>query len=320
MTAQTRTNTIRSLRRGGAAFLALLLLALAGRAAAESPWTNISGMIATRRNAALSAMTTATAPSATPAVPVMNAPALPPLAEAAPGAPATSTALAMRMNSASTALAALGATTATAAATATADAKSGGDAKTLDLGRESDENEPLLATNLFKRPEILQLLGDAPRFIYNPLERPDPMVVPWVRRAAIYKELSALAEKMTADKKFDEAVVLYQRILALNDERYNGIARAKLVAIAELQNASALAALNATRATEPPVVLPAWVQDNTTGVIISRERDMCLVGNYMLHVGDSVPDYPDVKVATIAQSKVVYKIKNKSFEVSLKTN
>lgn len=319
MTAQTRTNTTRSLRRGGAAFLALLLFAAAGRtAAAESPWSNIATMITTRRNAALSALTTATTPSATPAVPVMNTPALPALAEVGGGA--TTGALAMRMGSAATALAALDTTTATATAGAMAAVKSGDPAKTLDLGHESEENEALLATNLFKRPEILQLLGDAPRFIYNPRERPDPMVVPWVRRAAIYKELSSLAEKLASEKKFDAAVVLYQRILALNDERYNGIARAKLVAIAEMQNASALAALNATRTMEPPVVLPAWVQDNTTGVIISRERDMCLVGNYMLHVGDAVPDYPDVKVATIAPSKVVYIIKNKSFEVTLKAN
>lgn len=319
MAAQTRMKITRNIHRHAAALcLALLLLAAASRAA-DSPWSNIAGLIGSRRGTAVP--TTSTAQGPAQPLPAAGTPAIPALAEV-PLEGAATTALAMRTGSAASALAALSTTSATAAAAigAALDGKNPELAKTLDLGHESEETEALLATNLFKKPDILRLLGNNPRFVYNPQERTDPMVVPWVRRAAIFKELSAQADKLMADKKFDQAVVLYQRILQLNDQRFTPIAHAKLVAIAEQQNAAALALLNSAKTAEPPVVLPPWVQDNTTGVIISRDRNMCLVGNYMLHIGDSVPDFPDVKVAAIAQSKVVYRIKAKTFEVSLKTD
>lgn len=302
----------------GALTTALLLAAtlMAGTAEAKSPWESIAEMIKAKQQAQATSTTTQTASLAAPLA--QGAPSVGPLLQETPyeGDAAATTASQTRMTgSAATALASMVGTTQTQAAKA----DPSDPAKALNLGLESDENEGLLATNLFKNKEIRRLLGDEPRFIYDPADRPDPMVAPWVRRAAIFKELSVVAEMLTAQGEFDQAVAVYQRILQLNDPRFSGVVHAKLTAIAERQNAAAVAAIQAQTAVEN-IELPAWIHDNTTGVIISPGREMCLVGEYMLRLGDSVPNYPEVRICEIAPSKVVYQIRNKTFEVVLNAN
>lgn len=312
MTRRNETGRVRGAL--GTALLALAALLLAGTAEATSPWESIANMIKAKQQAQLTSGTTPT--TATLAPPAINAaPGAAPLLKETPyegDAAAATTASQPRLTgSAASALALIQGTTQPLAAD--------GPAKALNLGLESEENEELLATNLFKNGEIRRLLGDEPRFIYDPADRPDPMVAPWVRRAAIYKELSATAEALTTQGEYDKAVAVYQRILQLNDPRFNGAVHAKLTAIAERQNAAAMAAVQAQTQVEH-IELPAWIHDNTTGVIISPGRDMCLVGEYMLRLGDSVPNYPEVKISQIAPSKVVYQIRNQTFEVVLNAN
>lgn len=189
----------------------------------------------------------------------------------------------------------------------------------IDLGQESDDQGDFLATDLFRRPEIRQLLGDEPRFIYDSAQRPDPMVVPWVRRAAIYKELSARAKDAIDAEDFQSAAELYVRIINMNDERYNDVARACLAEIQAREQDVQMAAVEALQAPEkePVIELPAWVADNTTGVIIEPGSGVCLIGDFMLAEGQTLPNYPDVKIATIEQKRVVYQIKDQSFEVKL---
>ena len=292
--------------------LVLLAVMLAAPASAKSPWEGIVEMIASRKAAARE-QTTATAGN------TLTVAALPMLREVPDEMAATSATQGRRP---SLAALALNKVTSASAETRLATALSGlpdRDPKETLLGRESDENESMLAVDLFKKTEIRRLLGDEPRFIYNPEERPDPMIVPWVRRAAIFKELSLAAETLTTLGQLDKAVEVYQRIMQLDDPRYNGIVQAKLQAIAEKQNKAVLI-MNAAKTVDEKVDLPAWIHDNTTGVIISPGHEMCLVGEYMLHSGDKVPNYPEVKVATITQRKVVYQIKSRTFEVVLNNN
>ena len=68
---------------------------------------------------------------------------------------------------------------------------------------------------------------------------------------------------------------------------------------------------------EEKIELPDWVRDNTTGVIVSDAENLCLVGESLLKVGDAVPNYPDVHVASIAGQGVTYQVKQKSFDVPL---
>jgi hypothetical protein len=189
--------------------------------------------------------------------------------------------------------------------------------KQMDLGLESEDGGALTATDLFKKAEIRRLMGENPRFTYQAGDLQDPMLVPWARNAAIFTELSTLADDFLKQKQFDKAAELYKRILGLNDARYHALALARLGEIAGL-NEKARAALAARDvAAEGPVELPAWVHDNTTAVIVSPGQNLCLVGEYMLAVGETLPNYPEVSVAAIDKDKVLYRVKSRTFEVSL---
>jgi hypothetical protein len=187
----------------------------------------------------------------------------------------------------------------------------------VDLGREVDENATMFATDLFKNAEILRMLGDRPRFVYQTNNRPDPMLVPWVRNQAIYNELSSQADALVEQGNVDGAVELYQRILAMNDIRFDALVRAKLTEISATQQQKDLA-LAETQPASEIVELPPWVYDNTNGVIIDPGKDLCLVGEYLLKKGDALPNYPDIFIDTISGKKVSYRYKDKTFEVALK--
>ena len=42
-----------------------------------------------------------------------------------------------------------------------------------------------------------------------------------------------------------------------------------------------------------------------------------MVGEYMLTVGETLPNYPEVKVASIEDDRVFYQVRNQTFEVEL---
>jgi len=187
----------------------------------------------------------------------------------------------------------------------------------IDLGKESDDSDSMLASNLFKKPEIRRMLGDEPRFIYNPGDKPDPMLVPWVRRAAIFKELMTQADALLAAGKIADAMKLYQRVADLRDPRYTAIVQAKLATIDSQLALESQKAIAGAVQTEIKVELPGWVHDNTTGALVTPTDAVCLVGDYMLHPGEAIPSYPEVRVASITPTSVTYQVKDKQFEVSV---
>lgn len=185
----------------------------------------------------------------------------------------------------------------------------------IDLGLESEENAALFATDLFKNQEIRRMLGDEPRFIYDPGRKPDPMLLLWVRNAAIFRELSEQAEALVEAEQFEEAIVLYQRVKELGEPQYHAAAQQKLTEIALLQQDLIEELVGET--TIENIELPPWVRDNTTGIIKSPGIDLCLVGEFMLRVGDVLPNYPEIEVASIEGKRVIYQIKHQTFEVEL---
>ncbi len=187
----------------------------------------------------------------------------------------------------------------------------------ISLGLES-EDAPVMATDLFQQPEIRQMLGDEPRFVYNPNGRPDPMLLPWVRNEAIFKELSAQAEALEEAGEYDAAIALYQRIQRMGDPRFNLIAQDKIMAIAQAQAAQVQSAMAEAYVPEIKVELPNWVAENTTGVIVGEDRSLCLVGDFMLAEGEALPNYPEVRVAAISDKLVTYQVQHETFEVELK--
>lgn len=192
----------------------------------------------------------------------------------------------------------------------------------IDLGLESDDQGDFLATDLFRRPEIRHLLGDSPRFIYDTAQRPDPMLVPWVRRSAIFNELSMQARDAMAVENYELAANLYHRIFDLNDPRFTEVARSKIEEIiskqSDLKVAETMAIAQVDQ--EDLVELPVWVIDNTTGVIIDSGSDVCLIGDYVLAEGSTLPNYPEVMIASIERKRVIYQIREQSFEVILENN
>lgn len=184
----------------------------------------------------------------------------------------------------------------------------------INLGKESEE-KPTFA-DLFKNPEVLGMLGQNPRFVYDPANRPDPMIFPPVRNSAIYMELTKVADKFVAEKKFDEALKVYQKILDLKDRRFLVDTRNKMAALESSLGSVATAALESSKPAHAE--LPPWVRDNTRGILLAQVQPMCLVGDYMLKAGDAVPSYPEVHVTAITKEKVTYSVGNQSFEVPVK--
>jgi hypothetical protein len=260
----------------------------------------------------------ATVPSASaPATLTVSAPAKAPAA-----APTPATAAAVPDEAAASAKAA-SAKAAPASSTASflAMAKSAiGLDDAAKLGLESDDKPAASATDLMKNPEIQRLLGDRLRFTYDSNGLQDPMMVPWVRNAAIFGELNAAAEAAVQANQLDKATEFYKRVLALGDARYTDVVTGKLTEIAGKKNAQAMALLasNPQAAVDLPVELPNEVRESTTAVLVgSGQPPQCLVGSDMLGVGQTVPKFPNVRVASIEKDKVVFQVKNKTFEVNL---
>lgn len=184
------------------------------------------------------------------------------------------------------------------------------------LGLEMEQPEAEPTGDLFDQPEVRRLLGEQPRFIYDINERPDPMMVPWIRAAVVFKDLEKLALSLMEQERLGEARQIYRLMLEIDDARVQAHAEAGLAAI--LDRERALAAANEREVMiEEVVELPPWVVENTTGVVISHTQNMALVGDYLLRVGDHLPNFPQVYVAEIADQSVTYELRGHTFDVEL---
>lgn len=198
----------------------------------------------------------------------------------------------------------------------------------IDLGREADEDPNVDRPNIFDDPKIRKMLGKDPDFIYSAEGLRDPMLVPWVRQMAIFKELVAEADELIAAEKYAEAKKLYDRLLAFRDDRFMNELLGKVDRlerlIAEKTEIERQSAMNAGLSIdlsedEPEPELPSWISDSTNGVLVGENgrNPLCMVGEAILHEGDSVPGYSHVKVAKITKKKVTYQIKDVTFEVDI---
>jgi len=181
----------------------------------------------------------------------------------------------------------------------------------INLGKESDE--PSSTRRLFEDPNVLRLLGDHPRFIYDAESRPDPMIFPPVRNAAIYTELSLEADKFVREGKLAAALENYKKIMDLHDRRFIVEVRNKIADLqASLYMQSDIPMEEAVKAE-----LPMWVSDNTRGVLFDALQPMCLVGDFLLRVGDAVPNFPGVRVAAIDKQLVIFEVAEAKFAIDV---
>jgi len=186
--------------------------------------------------------------------------------------------------------------------------------KTDDLGKESEE--PEMPETLFRTKEdVRKLLGEEPKFVYDPGDLPDPMIIPWVRREVIVRELIEMAQEKINEGRLQEAKKYLEEVL----REYPGSRHIK-EAKTELNRVKKMLAegYGPEGVRRPQLVLPSWVVSNTSGVIVDKQdptQSVVLVGDAILQVGDQVPDYDEVVVGEIKEKEVVYQYHGRKFPV-----
>lgn len=167
-------------------------------------------------------------------------------------------------------------------------------------------------------PALQKILGDSAVFVYDPQNKPDPMLIPWTRARVMFGELSAIAEQAIAQKNWQMAEIAYRQMLNdLNDPAYRAKGEAGLEKLGQIVAQDEAVRLQGTgKAVEAK--LPPWIAENTKSVIIDKVQPLCLVGSFILKVGDVVPRQPvNVTVTKIEPTAVHYQVQSKTFVVKV---
>lgn len=202
--------------------------------------------------------------------------------------------------------------------------------------READE-DPANPTDAFEQRGVENLLGTAPKFVYVP-QGISPMIIPWVREQVILEELQEEVSRLRSSGTPEDL----QKALEISRaaiEQYGGNPNAGW---ARQSEAALLDALRSPedREQEPmevvtgpqsdDVVLPAWIRENTLGVMIDQSNpggSLVLIGRDLLNPGQRVPRYSQVVVKEVGQSSVddivedgyvVYEFRNREFLVPVR--
>ncbi len=205
--------------------------------------------------------------------------------------------------------------------------------------READED---LAnpSDAIRRRGVENLLGAAPRFVYVP-QGISPMIIPWVREQVVLEELEMEVARLRATGRPENLQKALETVRRVN-EQYGANPNAAWARAAETTLLAQLRAPDeATDQPERPievvqgpsaeeVILPAWIRDNTKGVMFDKEnpgRSMVLVGRDLLNPGQRVPRYSQVIVKEIGQSNVdnrvedgyvVFEFRSRDFRVPVR--
>lgn len=199
--------------------------------------------------------------------------------------------------------------------------KAAADKDSASLPMENREIGEILTPRALLKdsPALQKLLGEAPTFIYDPANRPDPMLIPWTRARVMYAELNTIAEQAIAQKDWKMAEIAYRHMLAnLNEPGVREKAEAGLEKLGQLaaQSEGGQTGIGGTFGHQAK--LPTWIGQNTKAVIIDKAEPMCLVGTYILKTGDTVPRQPvEVTVVKIEPAAVHYKVMDKIFIVKV---
>jgi hypothetical protein len=184
--------------------------------------------------------------------------------------------------------------------------------------REMDEPEQVLQL----LPDVVRSVLSGPdQFKYDPHNRPDPMIVPWVRLEVLSSEHLAQAraylneaDEMTSRtakmQRYQKAKRECEEVLRINQgSKFAEDAQALRDKIQELINGIDDVRGGPVIARQPTAKFPEWVVINTKAVIYDQtggSDHIALVGDDMLTIGDEVPKYPEVKVVDITRDAVTY--------------
>jgi hypothetical protein len=181
-------------------------------------------------------------------------------------------------------------------------------------------------TRMIDSEKIKQLLGEEPSFVYDPQNRPDPMLVPWTRLRVMSEEAGDIAQRAQEDQDYEKAALAYSQVMILLQNAPASWAHTeKLQKLRQdLEKNSAI--LEKTREAggfplgdQNEARLPAWIQNNTTGIIYHPTKAVVLVGSHTLREGDIVPDPQAlVVVEKILPLGVQYRVRDKIFSVNIR--
>ncbi|MBN1867891.1 hypothetical protein JW916_11420 [Candidatus Sumerlaeota bacterium] len=185
------------------------------------------------------------------------------------------------------------------------------------LGSQLEINTQLTPEAVLQGSPVFQrLLGEDPAFIYQPENSIDPMLIPWTRSRVMFDELKAIAEEAIKAKNWTLAETALQRVMTDLAQHPDYVDTAENL-LDQVEAMRAEEGEGGARKTQQ-AKLPRWVQANTVGILYDSYEPMCLVGPYMLRVGDRVPrQLTEVVVSRIEGSTVVYRVQDKDFPVEV---
>ena len=191
------------------------------------------------------------------------------------------------------------------------------------LGREVDE--PTAPTSLFGEQErINELLGSEPRYVYLPAGG-DPMIIPWVRDRVMATELLEEASNILEKNrgKWNPELLLQAKEKVVEViERFPDTEQAKHALELREKIDRILDSRRGTEGEALPVgqevKLPAWIRDNTRGVVFDEEHpeeSAVLIGDFVVQKNSRIKSYPGITIEHIDESKVVFKYQGKLFPI-----
>ncbi len=202
----------------------------------------------------------------------------------------------------------------------------------VDVGQEVDEGS---VVSIFSDPKFLAMLGQNPKFVYEAVNVPDPMVFPPVRNEAIKNELWLKADTIlreagldlkkmgkgmiippAAKPKIQEAIEVIQSVskFTSNDPRYIEPIAKRTAELSKLIEAPPPTTPGVVAPVDVPCDLPNEIRANVRGIVASSQKPVCLVGDFILAVGESIPDFPNVKIGAINPGQIVFEVDCKGTE------
>lgn len=174
------------------------------------------------------------------------------------------------------------------------------------------EDKSLVKTqfkSLFTSNEAIErLLGGKPRFIYDAQNKPDPMLIPWIKAE---EEAKSLLEKASIEiGKGNKAAArdIYKSIIdRFPDTTWAQNAQKMIQTIEQTE-------IGVVKEQKP--VLPPEIARSLTGILWDEKKPLVVIGDAILGKGDTVPN-TDVVIKDIKRQSVIFNVRGQDFPVEL---
>ena len=165
--------------------------------------------------------------------------------------------------------------------------------------------------NLFgSQATVDRLLGNEPRFVYNSMYKPDPMLVPWIRAEQEAKELLTKATELFQGGDPDGAKKLYDKVIL----RFPNTTWSN-TAIIEIEKINKNEKGADAKAKDIPI-LPTKIKTELSAILWDETKPLVVIGDDILTTGDTVPQ-TNVIIKRIDKQSVVFSVNGQDIPVEL---